>query len=221
MLGIQERAVLEMLAPYPNASVLDVGGGHGQLTEALLRNGHRVTVLSSSEECRARIRSFVDSGQIGFRVGNVLAMPYPDRAFDVVISLRLLAHVTRWPEFLEELARVANRAVIVDYPEVRSINYIGPTLFRLKKRLEGNTRRYICFKERELLRVFDQAGFQRSNCIKQYLLPMVLHRMLNAPRVSSAAEGFFRRIGLTGLFGSPVILKVCRYPETSSDGIGR
>lgn len=210
MLEVQERAVLRMLAPYPGASVLDVGGGHGQLTEALLRNGYRVTVLSSSEECKERIRSFVDSGQVDFRVGDVLGMPFPDRAFDVVISLRLLAHVTRWPEFLAELARVADRAVILDYPDARSVNYIGPQLFRLKKRLEGNTRPYTCYREGQLLRVFDEAGFRRSDCIRQYLLPMVLHRMLDAPRISSAAEGFFRSIGLTGLFGSPVILKTER-----------
>jgi 2-polyprenyl-3-methyl-5-hydroxy-6-metoxy-1,4-benzoquinol methylase len=210
MLQVQERAVLRMLAPFPNASVLDVGGGHGQLTEALVRNGHRVTVLSSSEECRERIRPFVDSGQVGFEVGNVLEMPYPDRAFDVVLSLRLLAHVNRWEEFLAEMARVADRAVILDYPEVRSINYLGPHLFRLKKRLEGNTREYACFREAQLLNVFDVAGFRRSDCIRQFFLPMVLHRVLRQPRISASLEACFRLTGLTGFLGSPVILKVER-----------
>ena len=31
MLQVQERAVLELIAPWPGASVLDVGGGHAQL----------------------------------------------------------------------------------------------------------------------------------------------------------------------------------------------
>lgn len=210
MLEVQERAVLRMLAPYPDSSVLDVGGGHGQLTGALLSNGHRVTVLSSSEECKARIRSYVDSGQVGFRVGNVLELPFPDRSFEVVISIRFLAHVTRWPEFLAEMARVAGRTVIIDYPEVRSINYIGPQMFRLKKRLEGNTRPYTCFHERQLLRVFEGVGFQRSDSVRQFLLPMVLHRVFKRPGLSASLEGFLRASGLTGLLGSPVVLRLER-----------
>ncbi len=210
MLQVQERGVLGMLAPYPGASVLDVGGGHGQLTGALLRSGHRVTVLSSSEECKARIRQYVESGQVEFHVGNVLETPFPDRSFDVVISIRFLAHVARWPEFLGEMARAADRAVIIDYPEVRSVNYIGPHLFRLKKRLEGNTRPYTCFRERQLLDAFEEAGFRRSDCIRQFFLPMVLHRILKRPRLSTSLEALFRSARLTGFLGSPAILRVER-----------
>ena len=36
LLKVQEEATLRMLAAYPNAKILDVGGGHGQLTGALI-----------------------------------------------------------------------------------------------------------------------------------------------------------------------------------------
>lgn len=210
MLQVQEQATLRMLAPYPNSTVLDVGGGHGQLTGPLIRSGHRVTVLGSSEECKARIQSVLDDGQIAFQVGSILNMPYPDQSFDVVISYRLLAHLIRWQEFLRELARVAKKAVIVDYPEVRSVNSLAPYLYGLKKRLEPNTRRFQCLRETQLLEVFKEVGFRRADRFPQYLLPMMLHRALRRPRLSSAAEGFFRLTGLTALLGSPVILKVER-----------
>ncbi|NEO49979.1 MAG: class I SAM-dependent methyltransferase, partial [Moorea sp. SIO4A3] len=32
LLKVQEDATLKMLTPYPKATILDVGGGHGQLT---------------------------------------------------------------------------------------------------------------------------------------------------------------------------------------------
>ena len=218
MLKVQEQAVLWMLAPYPNASILDVGGGHGQLTPALIRNGYQVTVLGSSEECKSRLRPWL--GQIAFDVGSLVNMPYPARSFDVVISLRLMAHIKRWEEFIGELARVARKAVIVDYPEVRSINIVSTQLFGLKKRLEPNTRRFQCLRERELLRVFEEVGFQRSDRFPQYFLPMMFHRALKQPKLSAATEAFFRVLGLTSLLGSPVILKVDRGYLRPSASIG-
>lgn len=201
---------MRMLAPYPNASVLDVGGGHGQLTAALLRGGYKVTVFSSDECCKSRIRGYVDSGQAGFDVGNILDMPYPDQSFDVVICYRLTAHITQWERYLRELARVARRAVILDYPEVRSINYVAPYLYGLKKRMEPNTRRFTCFRERQLLREFEESGFHRTDRFPQYFIPMMLHRRLGHPSLSDALERFFRLTGLTSLLGSPVIMKVER-----------
>lgn len=210
MLKVQEQATLKMLSPYQNATVLDVGGGHGQLMDGLLRNGCKVTVLGSAEECSTRIQSYLDAGLAEFKVGDILNLPYPDRAFDVVISYRLTAHMTRWQEYLSELARVAGKAVIVDYPEVHSTNYIAPWLYGLKKRLEPNTRRYKCFRRKELLQVFAQVGFRKADCFPQYFLPMTLHRALKKPGLSAALESFFRLTGLTSLLGSPVILKVER-----------
>lgn len=210
MLGVQMRATLRMLSPYPGASVLDVGGGHGQLTGGLLANGHRVTILGSAEECASRLRHHLDAGRIEFDVGSFLEMPYADRAFDVVIAYRLMAHMTRWREFLLELARVADRAVMVDYAESRSLGNVPPWLFGVKKRLEPNTRRFRCFRERELVDVFAGAGFGRSGRYAQYFVPMALHRALGRPRVSAALERACRLAGLTSLFGSPVILKAER-----------
>lgn len=210
MLRVQEQATLRMLAPYPKASLLDVGGGHGQLVDGLLRNGCRVTVFSSAEKCGKRIRAYVDSGRIAFQVGDILNMPYPDRAFDVVICYRMTAHVTRWREYLIELARVARKAVILDYPEVRSVNFAAPYLYGIKKRLEPNTRRFQCFRERQLLSVFDEVGFRRADRFPQYFIPMMAHRGLNRPGFSAALEKLFRLTGLTAFLGSPVILKVER-----------
>lgn len=209
-LKVQEEATLRMLASYPNAKVLDVGGGHGQLTNALVRNGYQVTVLGSANICKTRIQSFVDKDLCSFKVGNILDLPYPNQAFDIVVSYRLLPHVTQWRQFLSELARVARQAVIVDYPAVKSVNYIAPYLFQVKKNLEGNTRPFTCFKESELLEVFKSHNFIRAERYPQFFLPMVLHRTLKSTALSSALERCWRLSGLTSLFGSPVILKVVR-----------
>ena len=139
-LNVQEDASLSMLAPYKRATILDVGGGHGQLTGALIRNDHPVTVLGSAEICRARIQDMIDTRRCSFKVGNIVDLPFDDKHFDIVISYRLLAHVNQWQEFISELCRVAKKAVIIDYPEIRSLNAFAPYLFDYKKNVEGNTR---------------------------------------------------------------------------------
>ena len=209
-LKVQEETTLRFLQPYPGATVLDVGGGHGQVTKALIENHYNLTVTGSDESCKNRIQQFVDAGQCRFEIGDVLHLPYDDQSFDVVLSYRLLPHVTHWQPFLAELARVARKAVILDYPEVQSINYIQPLLFKYKKNLEGNTRTYTCFRQKEVVDMFKQKGFAYSDHFRQFFLPMVLHRKLEQVSISSAAERVSRLMGFTSVLGSPVILKVVR-----------
>ena len=207
LLKVQEKATLAMLEPYKNGTVLDVGGGHGQLTPALIDKGYQVTVLGSDESCQHRISQWVNEGSCQFQVGNVLALPYEDNAFDVVISYRFLAHVTQWQTFLSELSRVAKHAIVVDYPTVRSFNSIAPLLFKLKKGVERNTRPYISYQESQLLDYLKSIGMKPSDRYAQFFWPMVLHRMLKSPQISALLEGTVRPFGLSALLGSPVILK--------------
>jgi len=209
-LGVQEEATLKLLAPYSGMKVLDVGGGHGQITGALVQNGCDVTVLGSDVVCKQRIQHFIDQGQCQFKVGDILNLPFPDQSFDVVISYRLLAHVTQWQTYLAELARVTKQAVLIDYAEVYSFNYFEPYLFRYKKQIEGNTRTFACFKKSALLHTFHNSGLVYADDYRQYFLPMVLHRKLNRVALSASAETISRSLGLTRLMGSPVILKMVR-----------
>jgi ubiquinone/menaquinone biosynthesis C-methylase UbiE len=209
-LKVQEEATLSMLAPYKRATILDVGGGHGQLTGALIHNNYQLTVLGSAEVCKARIQNYLDKGKCSFKVGNILDLPFEDQEFDVVISYRLLAHVNQWQKYLLELTRVASKSVIIDYPEARSFNAFTPLMYEYKKSIEGNTRNYTIYRESDLLPVFKSNNYLRDAKFAEFFFPMVLHRKLNSRRLSSAGETMSRFLGLTGLFGSPIILKfVC------------
>ena len=210
LLNVQEKATLKMLKPYAGGTILDVGGGHGQLTPALIDQGYQVTILGSDESCQKRIASFLDKDLCQFKVGNVLELPYPDDAFDVVISYRFLAHVQQWQVFLSELNRVARKAVIVDYPTVRSFNSIAPILFQLKKNVEQNTRPYISYEEKQIFEFLKSINSQPKERYAQFFWPMALHRMMKSPKLSSVLEGFVRVTGATYILGSPVILKSCK-----------
>lgn len=206
MLSVQERLTLSLVEPFgENLSILDVGGGHGQLAVPLCRAGHRVTVLGSAPDCSRRLLPALETGRCRFLVGDVVRPPFPDRSFDLAISFRLLTHCRRWPELVAELCRTARSAVIVDYPTSQSVNRLAPSLFKAKKKVEVNTRPWRLFTHREVREAFRAAGFERRRLKKQFFFPMVLHRMLKRRPLSAALEAAARAAGLTRLAGSPVI----------------
>ena len=208
MLEVQERLTRGMLASYPGVAILDVGGGHGQLAVPLARAGHPVTVLGSDVSCRARVQAEVDAGRCRFLVGNVIDLPFEDHAFDTVICFRLVTHCGQWPRLIGELCRVARRAVIVDYPTSQSMNVIAPALFGAKKKVEKNTRTWTLFRHRQIRDAFAACGYTRHAAKKQFFLPMALHRILKSRALSAGLEGLCRGLGLTALWGSPVIVEM-------------
>lgn len=209
MLDVQARAMLELIGPWPGATVLDVGGGHAQLAGPLLDAGHPVTVLGSEPSCGDRPRRLVGD-RAAFVVGDILDPPFPDRSFDVVVSVRMMAHVADWPRFVHGLCRVARRAVIVDFATPWSVNAIAPLLFRLKKRIERNTRPFNLQRRRAVEHAFEAEGFGDFAAIGQYVAPMALHRAMKSPGLSRAIEAVLGGVGLSRLFGSPMLLRATR-----------
>jgi len=114
---------------------------------------------------------------------------------------------------LAEMCRVARTAVAVEYPSKAAVNALGPMLFRLKKRLEGNTRTYASFWPSELTTQLRSLGFAARDEVKQLCLPLVLHRALNGSASLRLAEAAMRAIGLTKLIGSPVIVRGDRHGQ--------
>ena len=209
-LEVQARATLDLLAPWPCASVLDVGGGHAQVIAPLVEAGYVPTVFGSAEVCRERVGPWVERGQARFQAGDLLALPFPDRAFDVCLSYRLLPHVAHWQTLTAELCRVARRAVVVDYPTRRSLNVLGTLLYGLKREVERNTRPFTVFRDAQIEAAFGAHGFRVTGRRPQFFFPMALHRALRVAALSRALEGLALGLGLVRGFGSPVVLRAER-----------
>lgn len=221
-LRLQARLTLERLAELPpGASVLDVGGGHAQLAPPLADAGYRVTVVGSDPACGARLAPLTSAGRCRFEVADLLALPYPGQAFDAVLCYRLLAHSVDWRRLVGELCRVARHRVVVDYPARRSVNVASEALFRLKSSIErGTTRPFALYGRAEVARAFEAAGFRVTAERPQFFLPMALYRLAGSAGLARAAEGFARRAGLTGMFGSPVIARADRRPDAGGSPRG-
>ncbi len=210
-LDVQTRHVLDLIAPWPASQILDVGGGHGQLAFPLVGKGFEVTIAGSSPVCEVRLARYLAPGSYTFRVCDLLELPFPARSFDVVLAFRLLPHVARWRELVAEMCRVARHAVIVDYPDIRSVNVIGDRLLRVKRAVEeGNVRAYTCYSKDEILGAFGANGFGTPSFRPQFTVPMAVHRMFRSAGLSKAMEAAARGVGLTRRVGSPVIVRLLR-----------
>ena len=206
----QTDAVLELVRPWPGASVLDVGGGHGQLTGPLVEAGYAVSVLASDPACEARVQQWTRRGRARFVAADLLDPGLAERSFDLVVSLRLLPHVRQVDTLLATLARLARTAVVVDYPTGRSVNALAGPLFGLKQGVEGDARPFRVFSDRELEAAFAANGFRATGRRPQFLLPMALYRALGSAAVARACEGAAGALGLTRALGSPVVLRLER-----------
>ena len=101
------------LPVFENARILDAGCGTGTLTLALLRTLRvpvKLTAIDLSASSMATARKYVNKNnpqqqEVRFAQGNVLALPFPDDAFDLVVTSGVLEYVPLEDGFTE-MARV-------------------------------------------------------------------------------------------------------------------
>jgi len=108
-------AVVEIAGVVPGKAVLDIGTGTGNLALRCLARGAAVVGLDPSEPMLARARQKAPSGaSIEFkRVDEPFVnIPYPDGAFDAVVSTYAYHHVphSRKHESVREMVRVLKPA---------------------------------------------------------------------------------------------------------------
>ncbi len=219
MLHMQWNAVNWLIYGTPGKRVLEIGGGHAQITGSLLDHGYNVTVLGSNADCGRLIEPLIEPGHCDFVVGDLLSLPFADSSFDTAVALRLMAHMKFWQRFLHEATRVARHTVIIDYPSLFSINLTQKLLFNVKKAIEHNTRPYQCFTTQTIEDTCQTYGFKHDGQVKQFFMPMVLHRIMRIPWLSNVAENACRKLGLTKSLGSPAVLRLSCVRKSSANNI--
>ena len=212
LLSQQTDALMKLIGDAPPARVLDVGGGHGQVVRPLLEVGHEVTVLATSDAALGRVGE-MQSDRLITKVGPILPLPFADRSFDFVTSFRIMAHIGDWSALLAEMTRVADSAVIFDFPIPGGANALEPLLFGVKKRLEGDTRRFETMRRSDVSACLTSNGFAPTRHIGQFVLPMVVHRKLKQPAISGVVERAFRAVGLSSAIGTPIVMRADRRVE--------
>jgi ubiquinone/menaquinone biosynthesis C-methylase UbiE len=208
LLSVQTENVRDLIAPYSGGSLLEIGGGHGQLVDLYEQLGFAYQIQGSDQACFAyALKNLPPEQRV---ICNMRKLPFEDSSVDVVVAIRLIAHLEDWEDILHEMCRVARQAVVIDFPALQSLNGLSPLMFDLKRHVEGNTRSYASYSMREIRVPFEKAHFKIERIAKQFFLPIFLHRALKGHALAQGAERMMRAVGITAMLGSPVILRATR-----------
>ena len=218
----QWAVVRRFLGAVRGRRVLDVGVGAGRISLPLAAEGARMVGIDASTlmlDQTARNREQPEGrspeeetsdegpGRLDLARGDAQALPFPDRAFDAVVCLRVLMHVVDWRRALGELCRVAGERLVFDVPPRASFAVLDP----LRKRLLGTDEEvYRTFGFRELRRELIRHGFEIESIDREFVLPIALHRALGRRGPSEAVERFLGALGLRRILGAPATVHARR-----------
>jgi SAM-dependent methyltransferase len=204
----QAHVLANMVGRVKDRTILDVGTGTGRAALFFARGGANVTAVDASAEMLAvaRERAAAEGLKLTFAIGDAHALDFPDRAFDVVVSLRVLMHTPRWRDCLAELCRTAERLVIFDYPSAWSLALFQSWGRRASHGLGVRTEPYRVFSDREIASALDALGFRVRSVHRQFVLPIAFYKAIGSRAFTTNVEALLERLGLLRLFGSPVTL---------------
>ena len=113
-------AWLDRHIDWTDKDVLDLGCAGGFMAEALANKGARVTGIDPAADAvdAARSRATLVGQNIQYDVGVGEALPYADAAFDAVVCVDVLEHVTDLTKVAAEVARVLRRGGMFLYDTI-------------------------------------------------------------------------------------------------------
>src|SRR5688572_18283770 len=106
---------LEWIGAPRNARWLDVGCGTGVFTELVLDTAFPAAVSAVDPTAKQieHARSRPVGQRVDFQVGDAQALPFPDDAFDVVVSALVINFIPDRAKALAEMRRVGRPGAIV------------------------------------------------------------------------------------------------------------
>lgn len=106
--AIEQRLILDLMGDLAGVHVLDVGCGDGALVCTAASRGAKATGVDADPAMLAAARTRADKNGImaAFLEGRIERLPFPDAAFDVVVSITVLCFVQDASAAVREMARV-------------------------------------------------------------------------------------------------------------------
>ena len=113
-----QKALEDLPFSIKGLSLLDICCGSGMISEYYARGGAKVTGIDLSEDAinRAKIRKERYKFEAEFKVTDANNLPFADNFFDIVSVHDGLHHLENPKRAVEEMGRVAKKAVVIIEP---------------------------------------------------------------------------------------------------------
>ena len=123
----ESELILDLIKPKPGERVLDGGCGTGIFTLDLLSSGASVIGLDLSLPMLLRAEKKLRGRAFRAIQGNLLALPFNDHTFDIVVSITALEFIHEGKKAVNELLRVTKKGGAV---VVATLNSLSPWAVR-------------------------------------------------------------------------------------------
>ena len=118
----EAEALIRLSEIGPNRRVLDVGCGSGWFTRRFAATGASVTGLDN--DAAMLDYAHIQDASILYISGDMLALPFPDKSFDVITAVTSLCFVPDEHCALAEIVRVARRRIVLGLLHRDSLLYL-------------------------------------------------------------------------------------------------
>ncbi len=112
-----------LLAPAAGERLLDVGCGTGYFSRRFARAGSTVTGVDADPAMLRVAQARAGRGE-RYLAGDARALPFPDRSFDLAISVTALCFIPEQRQALAEILRVTRRSFAIGLLNRHSLLYL-------------------------------------------------------------------------------------------------
>lgn len=103
---LRVKQVLRELGEIRGKKLLDVGCEAGFITKQLIDKGARVTAIDLIPEPIKQLKKELHGRLATLLVADATRLPFPDRAFDIVLATEVIEHISQLDRFIREAFRV-------------------------------------------------------------------------------------------------------------------
>lgn len=90
----------------PSLNILDIGCGAGFLSNALAKEGHRVTGIDLSPKSLAVAKKWDQTQTVQYMQLDAFALPFEEKSFDVICAMDFLEHVEMPDQIVRKAAKL-------------------------------------------------------------------------------------------------------------------
>lgn len=212
---LAERIAIKKLLPPTGKNIIEVGAGFGRLAD--IYQGYEKIVLvdyarSQLEEARKYLEA---DDRFVFVVADVYGLPFVDNLFDSLVMVRVMHHLEKVPNALQELRRITAKSgvAIVEFANKQNLKAIARWVLKRQKWSPFSHEPHefvtlnIDFHPKWIRQQFLSVGFviQSTRTVSHFRIP-ILKKMVS-PKVLAFFDGWAQTTGNWWQLSPSVFLK--------------